>query len=113
MDANLPVYAAHIKPAPHPHSTRAIGQANAWECYERHLQRSPRIMEDRDCYIPSPDEIEHRMAMMLWLRKCGFVEAFITSIMTHNTPSFQRVVQMVDRHGTAETWRRWRPFIHI
>lgn len=103
-----------IPPLPHPDSDKAYWRAGSWEAYHRtlaHHAEPGRAKEDEGAYLPDPDEIDVQIGKMRWLESLGFNDLFISSVMIYDAPTFERVCQMIDRHGPTETYRRCRPFL--
>ena len=87
---------------------------DSWSAYcetvERH-QQGGRSTADRGAFLPDPDEIEVRIAMLRELQGHGFNERFIASIMQHDTPTISVVRVAVARCGPRATWLRYRNFL--
>lgn len=76
-----------------------------WQAYRKEAA------ELRGYYLPDPDELQERISLLRHLQDLGLHRKLIDSIMMHNSPDLERVLQMVDRYGPEETWRRYEPFI--
>lgn len=85
----------------------------AWDLYHQELRWLAEGHENADkaAYIPPPDVVAWRAALVRWLRNKGFNEIFIESCMTWDNPRIETVVDMVQRYGVRETYRRCRPFL--
>lgn len=89
---------------------------DSWEAFDETRQRHKqggRFTPDQGAYLPSPDQIEIRKAMLAELRSYEFNERFICSIMQHDTPTIEVVRRMVQRYGPEETWRRCKHFLAV
>jgi hypothetical protein len=62
-------------------------------------------------YLPDPDEIEARKAILHELQGRGLPDILITSVMVDDTPTLVVLRRMLRLYGVAETWRRCRIFI--
>jgi hypothetical protein len=109
------MFSDYIPALPHPDSDRAYYRAGSWEAYAstlaHHAEGGP-IKPDQGAFLPSPHEIDNRIGMMRWLESLDFDAEFISSVLIHDTPSIERVVQMIGRYGPIEMYYRCESFIH-
>ena len=86
---------------------------DSWDSYEEHAQRLSisNTGDDRNCYLPSPREIEKRKKIMKWLDERKFHGYMIDAIMIDETPPFSLVKQLVWDVGLQETHRRLKRFL--
>jgi hypothetical protein len=82
-----------------------------WMAFFSELWLHQHEVGGRSPYLPSPAEVEQRCQQIRWLESKGFCRAFIVNVMEHENPSIERVIEMVRRHGPAETYRRCRWFM--
>lgn len=62
-------------------------------------------------YLPNPDELSDRIALLHKLQNLGLHPKLIGSVMVYDTPTVEVVLRAVARYGPAETWRRYQHFI--
>lgn len=84
----------------------------SWELYRSTIARhaAPGGMQTPDfgAYLPDPDEVLWRMAVVKWLGRCGFSEVFMDSVMTHDTPPLIKVMEQWHNCGCVKTIEaRW------
>lgn len=82
-----------------------------WMAFFAELWLHRTEVKGRQPYLPSPSEIKWRCEQLRWLESHGFCRAFIVNVMEHENPCFERVKQMIERHGAFETYRRCREFM--
>jgi len=82
-----------------------------WEYFYALECHTERNVKGRLTYMPSPADIYRRRLELHWLEWHGFNDHFIASVMEHDMPCFERLFQMVERHGIEETYHRCLPFL--
>jgi hypothetical protein len=62
-------------------------------------------------YLPDPDELQARIALLRQLKGLGLHPKLIGSIMVYGSPRLDVVLRMVGQFGAEETWRRCESFV--
>lgn len=94
---------------------RAIAAYDSWPDYAaavKAIRRGGRDVQDRNAYLPDPNDILERCEMVRFLKRdCDFDDYFVASVMIWGCPSYTRVRQLVERYGPSEAYRRCVPFL--
>lgn len=62
-------------------------------------------------YLPDPDEVDERIALLRMLQGLGLHRRLIGSMMVHDSPTLVVVLRMHAKYGAEETYRRLEHFI--
>ena len=89
---------------------------DSWEFYRdtvaRHAGPDGPQSPDYGAYLPNPDEIKWRGAVVCWLSRNGFSNDFADSVMIHDTPPIQTVLRQWNKgHSREEIEARWADVI--
>ncbi|QEG39397.1 hypothetical protein [Roseimaritima ulvae] len=95
------------------HTTYAQYEEGSWDQWETTLTglHSRTFVEDRNAFLPSPEEIEERKMMLRWLQSQRFGQHFIGCVMQLDHPGYRLVRKLVSKHGVREAVQRLEPFM--
>ena len=69
------------------------------------------MRKTRPPYVPSPEEIMHRAAMLKMMTRAGCSDELIDSVFYQDHPTSKRVLEMVCRYGHNEAFKRIMEFM--
>lgn len=87
---------------------------DSWHAYEAHCADVAMNArgDDRNCYIPSPDDIVERCRNLRWLQNLGFASFVIESVLVFEHPTINFVERQVERgRSSDEITHRILPFL--
>ena len=73
-----------------------------------------RAVADIKAWLPTPEEVQTRLADVKWLYAQGFTLKFVVSVMHHDMPTVERVRHAIGKGLTAEeVMKQFKPFIVV